>query len=149
MSTVIERPLTQLQLKTAILDFTQGRDTGYLGTYGPSGVHVSPVKFFLDDDLNVYIHSRGGTKFENLATHSQACLLVSSPFQDDFNEIKGVQLFGKTQVAHSNSQLYETAEELCPWEHPADTKLIYMNTTEAVFVDRLAGADIKQKWYRK
>lgn len=69
MSTVIDRELTQLQLRNAILDFAQGRDTGYLGTSGPGGVHVSPVKYFIDQDLNVYIHSRGGTKFENLSAN--------------------------------------------------------------------------------
>lgn len=148
MSTVIERELTQLQLRNAILDFAQGRDTGYLGTSGPGGVHVSPVRYFMDQDLNVYIHSRGGTKFENLATNEQACLLVSSPFQDDFHEIKGVQLFGKAEVIDPDSQLYKKAEILCPWEHPDDVKLICLKTTEAVFVNRLSGEDIKQKWYR-
>lgn len=59
MSKVIAAPLTQVELRRAILEFAQGRDTGYLGTAGPGGVHVSPVKYFIDPELNIYIHSRG------------------------------------------------------------------------------------------
>lgn len=148
MSTVIHAPLTQTELKNAIFEFALGRDTGYLGTSGPGGVHVSPVKYFIDSELNVYIHSHGGTKFENLAVNDQACLLVSTPFGDDFHKIKGVQLFGKAKVAEANSQLYEMAEELCPWDHQDDVKLIKLSADAAVFVDRLHGEDIKQKWQR-
>lgn len=149
MSVVMQEPLTQTQLKEAIYEFAQGRDTGYLGTVGPGGVHVSPVRFFIDEELNVYIHSRGGTKFENLADNDQVCLLVATPFLDDFHQIKGVQLFGRANVPPPNSQLYEMAEELCPWEHEKDVKLIHIKTKSAVFVDRLSGADIKQKWERE
>ena len=148
MSTVIDKPLTQVELQKAIFEFAQGRDTGYLGTCGSGGVHVSPVKFFIDRELNIYIHSRGGTKFDNLAVDDQVCLLVSTPFADDFHEIKGVRLFGKAKVAEPNSQLYEMAEELCPWEHSEDVRLIHVQVTGAVYVDRLHGRDIKQRWSR-
>ena len=148
MSTVIQATLSQTELENAILAFAQEHDTGYLGTSGPGGVHVSPVKFFIDSELNIYIHSRGGTKFENLAANDQVCLLVSTPFENDFHEVKGVQFFGRAKVAEPNNHLYEMAEELCPWEHQDDVKLIKIDTTEAVFVDRLGGKDIKQKWSR-
>ncbi|HHT72107.1 MAG TPA: pyridoxamine 5'-phosphate oxidase family protein [Firmicutes bacterium] len=146
-TTVLGKPLTQTQLKEAILTFAQGRDTGYLGTVGPDGVRVSPVRYFMDNDLNVYIHSKGGTKFTNLAKNPQACLLVATPFQDDFHQVQGVQLFGKAQVAEPGSQLYAIAEELCPWQHPRDVRLIYLHTDRAVYVDRITG-DVKDEWIR-
>lgn len=146
-TTVLDDKLTQTQLKEAILTFAQGRDTGYLGTVGPEGVHVSPVRYFMDSDLNVYIHSRGGTKFTNLAHNPQACLLVATPFQDDFHQVQGVQLFGRAQIAEPDSQLYALAGELCPWQHPRDVRLIFLYTDRAVYVDRITG-DIKQEWTR-
>lgn len=149
MSKVIAAPLTQVELRRAILEFAQGRDTGYLGTAGPGGVHVSPVKYFIDPELNIYIHSRGGTKFENLAVNEQVCLLVSTPFADDLHQIRGVQFFGRAQVAQAQSQLYEMAEELCPWDHGEEMKLIHVAVKAAVYVDRLHGRDIKQRWFRE
>ena len=148
MSTVVDAPLSQVELQNAILEFARERDTGYLGTSGPSGVHVSPVKYFVDPELNIYIHSRGGTKFDKVAVNQRVCLLISTPFADDFHEIKGVQLFGRAKVADASSQLYEMAEELCPWEHEEDVRMIHVTVTEAVYVDRLNGKGIKQRWYR-
>ncbi len=86
MSTVVDAPLSQVELQNAILEFARERDTGYLGTSGPSGVHVSPVKYFVDPELNIYIHSRGGTKFDNVAVNQRVCLLISTPFADDFHQ---------------------------------------------------------------
>jgi hypothetical protein len=40
------------------------------------------------------------------------------------------------------------AEELCPWEHSGEMKLIQVTVVEAVYVDRLQGRDIKQSWSR-
>jgi hypothetical protein len=101
----------------------------------------------MDSDLNVYIHSKGGGKFTNLAHDPNACLLVTTPFQDDFHRVQGVQLFGKAQVAEPGSQLYAISEELCPWQHPEDVRLIYLHTNRAVYVDRITG-DVKQEWIR-
>lgn len=103
MSRVIDAYRSPQELENTILEFVWERDTGYLGTYGPGGVHVSPVKYFADADLNIYIHSRGGTKFRNLAADDQVCLLVSTPFADDLHQIKGVQLFGRAKVAAAGS----------------------------------------------
>ncbi len=146
-TTIMQQPLTQTQLREAILDFAQKRDTGYLGTTGPDGVRVSPVRYFVDNDLNVYIHSKGGQKFTNLQYNPQVCLLVSTPFHDNFHKVQGVQLFGTAQIAEPGSQLYATAEELCPWQHPDDTRLIYIRVERAVYVDRVTD-QIKQEWVR-
>ena len=82
-TTVLGKPLTQTQLKEAILTFAQGRDTGYLGTVGPDGVRVSPVRYFMDNDLNVYIHSKGGTKF---TTGQELICPGGHALQDDFTK---------------------------------------------------------------
>ena len=77
-TTVLEQNLAQQQLFQEILDFAQSKDTGALGTMGPAGLRVSPVKYFVDDELNLYIQSKGGSKFTNLAANDQVCLLVST-----------------------------------------------------------------------
>ena len=148
-TTMLEQEtLKKEQLRQAILNFAKGRDTGFLGTTGPAGLRVSPVKYFMDDDLNIYIHSKGGSKFHNLSSNGEVCLLVSSPFKDNFHQIKGVQFFGTAQVVESNSGLYSRAEELCPWRHDYDVKLIYLPCDRAIYVDRISREDIKQEWKR-
>ena len=149
MSKVISAPLTQVELRRAFLEFAQGRDTGYLGTAGTGGVHESPVKYFNAPEHNLYLHSRAGTKFENLAVNEQVCLLVSPTFADYLHKIRGVQFFGRAQVAQAQSQLYVMAEELCPWDHGEEMKLIHLAVKAAVYVDRLHGRDIKQRWFRE
>lgn len=145
MATATNTTLSQTQLKQAITDFMAGRDTGYLGTGGKE-LRVSPVKYFVDQDLNIYIHSKGGGKFDNLRHDEEVCMLVCTPFEDDFQKIKGVQVFGRAAVGDTGSALYEQAEELCPWDHPDDVQVIKIDTEQIVYVDRLSQTHIKQTW---
>lgn len=148
MPTMLDSKLSQRELREAILSFAEKHDTAALGTTGPAGVRVSPVKYFLADDLNVYIPSRGGSKFDNLAVNSQVCLLVAEPFQDNCEQIKGIQLFGTAQVFSEETEEYTIATNLCPWDYPSKAKLIRVFLERGVYVDRLKGEDIKQEWRR-
>ncbi|NLJ79872.1 MAG: pyridoxamine 5'-phosphate oxidase family protein [Firmicutes bacterium] len=145
-TTLFEDKLTQEELKEAILSFARSRDTGALGTMGPAGLRVSPVKYFLDDNFHIYIPSQGGSKFDNLEVNGEVCLLVASPFQEDYHQIKGVQFFGTAEVLASASEEYAVAEKLCPWPLSSQARLIQIFCDSAVYVDRLGSAHLKQNW---
>lgn len=147
-TTILEQHLAQAELYREILDFARSRDTGALGTSGPAGLRVSPVKYFVDDELNLYIQSKGGSKFTNLAANDQVCLLVSTAFADDYHKIKGVQFFGQAQVLEPYSAHYALASQMCPWPHNGDARLIQVHCDHAVYVDRITRADLKQEWAR-
>lgn len=147
-TTVLDQKLSREELETAIYQFAQARDTGALGTRGSAGLRVSPVKYFTDDGLNVYIQSKGGSKFENLSDNDEACLLVSTPFRDDYHQIQGVQFFGQAQVLQPISRDYEVATSLCPWPHDSQAKWIKIRCHKVVYVDRIHHEDLKQEWLR-
>lgn len=147
-TTVFEGQREQEKLQEAIFSFAQRRDTGALGTMGPAGLRVSPVKYFLDSHLNIYIQSKGGSKFLNLKANPEVCLLVATPFANDCHQIKGVQFFGKAQVLEANSEQYAVAERLCPWPQLREAKFIQIFCQEAVYVDRLGPDHHKLSWHR-
>lgn len=148
-TTVLEQNLAQEQLYAEILNFVQGRDTAALATTGPAGLRVSPVKYFVDDELNLYIQSKGGSKFTNLANNAQVCVLISTEFVDDYHKIKGVQLFGQAQVLEPYTAQYALASQLCPWPHNGEAKIIQVYCEHAVYVDRITRSELKQEWSRK
>lgn len=148
-TTVLEQNLAQQQLFREILDFAQSKDTGALGTMGPAGLRVSPVKYFVDDELNLYIQSKGGSKFTNLAANDQVCLLVSTGFLEDYHKIQGVQFFGQAEVLDPYSAQYALASQLCPWPHNGEAKIIQLYCEHAVYVDRINRANLKQEWSRE
>ena len=121
----VQAPVAQLsarELEDAIAEFLLAHDTGYLGTVGDDVPRVSPVRYFADEDFNVYIHSKGGSKFANLAKNTNACLLVCTEFIDDLTKIRGVQVFGDAEVGNSGDPQFEMAEELCPWDHDDEVR---------------------------
>lgn len=140
--------LSRRELQKIIFDFAKKHDTAALGTMGPAGVRVSPVKYYTADDLNVYIPSRGGGKFNNLAVNSQVCLLIAEPFQDNCEQIKGIQFFGTAQVFEPRDEEYHIAVKLCPWDYPVGARLIRVFVERGVYVDRLGGEHIKEEWRR-
>lgn len=145
-TTIFEDRLAREELEQAILSFAQDRDTGALGTAGPAGLRVSPVKYFLNDNFHIYIPSLGGSKFQNLEVNGEVCLLVATPFEDDFHQIKGVQFFGTAEVLAIGSEEYALAEKTCPWPLSAQTRLIQIFCDQAIYVDRLGETHLKQKW---
>ena len=147
-TTVLEKELSHRELEMAIFKFAQTRDAGALGTTGPAGLRVSPVKYFIDDELNIYVQSRGGSKFANLEENDHACLLVATEFRDDYHQIEGVQFFGRADVLKPLSTEHAEATKLCPWPHDAKARLIKIRCDRAVYVDRLSHENLKQEWLR-
>ncbi len=138
--------LSESELQDAIAEFLFTHDSGYLGTVGEDVPRVSPVRYYADEDFNVYIHSRGGSKFDNLAQNDNACLLVCTEFIDDLTKIRGIQVFGQAQVAEAGDPMFEMAEEFCPWQHTDDIHLIRIKPKEIIYVDSISGTKIKQRW---
>lgn len=146
--TTLEQHLAQDELYQEIERFANSKDTGALATDGPAGLRVSPVKYFMGDDLNIYIYSQGGSKFANLRENQAACLLTATDFGPDGHAIKGVQFFGQTEILEPPCARYAEAIKRCPWPSNGDAKLIHLVCEHAVFVDRLERSDLKQEWSR-
>lgn len=146
MSITLTDKLSVQELEQEIFRFTRSKDTGALGTRGPAGLRVSPVRYFLDGENNIYIQSEGGSKFTNLEADNTVCLLVSSTFEGDCRRIKGVQFFGHGEVLAQDNSQYKTAITLSPWPTNDNTKLIKLHCKRAVYVDRIGHENLKQEW---
>ncbi len=59
MSSTLMEQLSQKQLAEEINRFIRSRDSGALGTRGPAGLRVSPVRYFLDGESNLFVQSEG------------------------------------------------------------------------------------------
>lgn len=146
LSTMEKNKLSMQELQRCIMEFTQSHNTGALATQGSADLRVSPIRYFSDSELNIYLISRGGGKFENLEENNEVCFLIASPFENDHYAIEGVQFFGQAQVLESHSKDFEIALELCPWNLHDQTKIIKLKYERAIYVDRLSGKNIKQEW---
>lgn len=146
MSTTIMEQLPQQELEEEIHRFIQKQDTGALGTRGPAGLRVSPVRYFIDSERNLYIQSDGGSKFTNIEADNTVCMLISSPFDGDSRRIRGVQLFGQAEVLEPDNPRYAALIELSPWPAHKRSKLIRLHCKHAVYVDRIGYKDLKQEW---
>lgn len=146
MSATLVEQLSQKELAEEIYRFARGRDTGALGTRGPAGLRVSPVRYFIDEELNLYIQSEGGSKFTNLEADNTVCLLVSSEFDGDCRKIRGVQFFGQGEVLEQDNAQYAAAIRFSPWPANENSRLIRIHCKHAVYVDRIMHKNLKQEW---
>lgn len=138
--------ITEKELRENIISFLKKKDTGALATSGVD-TRVSPVKYFLGEELDIYIYSDGGSKFDNLKENNQVCLLVSTEFYGDYKTIKGVQVFGKAQIGDSNSYIYQEAIEYCPFDSLDDQGyIIKINAEQVVYKDSVDGNGEKHIW---
>lgn len=136
---------TQEHLREKIGTFLKQKDTAALATHGVQ-LRVSPVKYFIDDRLNIYIHSEGGAKFDNLEKNNEVSVLVSTEYATDLNKIKGIQVFGHCEIGENGSSLYEEAERYCPWNHDLDTAVIKITPERIIFKDGITEDGSKQTW---
>ena len=130
-------------LEEKINRFLKEKDTGAFATHG-NDIRVSPVKYFVDEKNNIYIHSNGGSKFSNLERKSEACLLISTEFGDDLNRVKGVQIFGHCEIGENGSPLYEEADRYCPWNYDLDSAVIKLTPDQIVYKDGITEDGSKQ-----
>ncbi|NLU36614.1 MAG: pyridoxamine 5'-phosphate oxidase family protein [Clostridiales bacterium] len=129
-------------LRRHIKNFLSGNRFGSLGTCMNNVPRSSPVQYFLGKDLDIYILSAGGTKFQNISHNPNVCLLVNTEYVN-YTRIEGVQVFGRAVTSEQDNNLLREALEYCPDWHAIDTlnedikaikiipeEIIYLNSRE-------------------
>jgi uncharacterized pyridoxamine 5'-phosphate oxidase family protein len=129
-------------LRRHIKNFLSSNRYGSLATCMNDIPRSSPVQYFLGQDLETYILSAGGTKFQNISHNPNVCLLVNTEYTD-YIRIEGVQVFGKAVTSDEEQGLIHEALEFCPDWHTIKTlkdkikvikiipdEIIYLNSRE-------------------
>ena len=101
------------QLRENITEFLQEHMDGSLATVRNNIPRSSPVRYFIGDDMEIYILSAGGEKFNAIKENPNVCLLVNSNYLDH-RKIKGVQVFGKAVTSVDDRDLYHEAIGYAP-----------------------------------
>ncbi|MFY9296890.1 MAG: pyridoxamine 5'-phosphate oxidase family protein [Clostridiales bacterium] len=99
-------------LKDHIVDFLKDRSQGSLATCADHIPRSSPVRYYLGNNMNIYILSAGGEKFNTIDRNPKVCLLVNTDYID-FRQIKGVQIFGKAVTSLQKPHLFNEAQQQC------------------------------------
>lgn len=145
MNLVINEQLTPSELKTRIRSFLSEHMDGALATCMNNIPRSSPVQYFLGEDLNVYILSAGGDKFNAIASNPNICLLVNTEYVS-YRRIKGVQIFGKANTSQQDNNLFNEAKGFAPDPYLMDREqnkinIIKIVPEEIVYLDSLREAD--------
>ena len=106
-------------LRRHIKNFLSSNRYGSLGTCMNDIPRSSPVQYFLGQDLEIYILSAGGTKFQYIKHNPNVCLLVNTQYTN-YTRIEGVQIFGKAVTSEEEQGLLHEALEFCPDWHTID-----------------------------
>lgn len=118
------------------LEYLKHQNTGFLATHGKAGLRVSPVSIFLNNEMSVFLHCFGGEKLINISENPEACLLViEDKWSLDPGFYEGVQVFGEVKEIKSDSDLYERAEEWCPYTHQNKMTLLELLPQKLNVVD--------------
>ncbi|NLN41105.1 MAG: pyridoxamine 5'-phosphate oxidase family protein [Clostridiales bacterium] len=104
--------MTMSELKNHIVEFLKDRSQGSLATCVDHIPRSSPVRYFLGNNMNIYILSAGGEKFNFIERNPKVCLLVNTDYVD-FRQIKGVQIFGKAVTSLQEPRLFDEAQQQC------------------------------------
>lgn len=107
------KKMTEAELKKEIISFLKENKCGALATCGDDQPRCSPVRYFVGDEMDIYILSAGGDKFSAIAQNPNVCLLVNTDY-DGYRKIKGVQIFGVAQTSLANPRLKDEAYKKCP-----------------------------------
>lgn len=137
--------MTTEELRESVLEFLKEHKEGSLGTCLNNIARSSPVQYFVDDNLNIYIISAGGEKFRAIESNPNVCLLVNTGYIN-YRQIKGVQVFGKATTSLEDKNLFDEAKKHYPdpyqLEHEKrELKLIKIKPTEIVYLDSLGDGD--------
>ncbi|HHY81937.1 MAG TPA: pyridoxamine 5'-phosphate oxidase family protein [Clostridiales bacterium] len=130
------------ELRRHIKNFLSGNRFGSLGTCMNNMPRSSPVQYFLGQDLEIYILSAGGTKFQYIQHNPNVCLLVNTEYTN-YTRIEGVQVFGRAVTSEEEPRLLHEAMEFCPDCHTIESlkdtikvikiipeEIIYLNSRE-------------------
>lgn len=141
----MNKQISAAELKENIISFLKEHKQASLATCSDNRPRTSPVRYFLGDDLDIYIFSAGGDKFYNIQRNPNVCMLVNTEYIN-YRKIKGVQIFGKATVSDDNPALYDEAEKFSPDPYVFENergslKVIKIHPEEIVFLDSLKDRD--------
>jgi uncharacterized protein len=133
------------ELIMRIRSFLSEHLDGALATCMNNIPRSSPVQYYLGEDLNLYILSAGGDKFNAIESNPNVCLLVNTEYIT-YRRIKGVQIFGKATTSNQDSDLFSEAKGFAPDPYLIDReqnnlKVIKIVPDEIVYLDALRKAD--------
>lgn len=141
----MNKDMSSGELKENIVDFLKEHKEGSLATSLNNVPRSSPVQYFLGKDLDIYILSAGGEKFDAINTNPNVCLLVNTQYIN-YRKIKGVQIFGKAETSLNNQALIDEAhkfsEETGLVDYPKEKlNVIKIVPDEIVYLDSLKEGD--------
>ncbi len=138
-----------IELKEHIIGFLKEHREASLATCINNIPRTSPVQYFLGEEMDTYIFSAGGEKFNAISENPNVCLLVNTEYIN-YRRIKGVQIFGKAKTSFDDAFLLDEAKIYTPdpylFEHQTvDLKIIKIIPDEIVYLNSLeAGERTKQ-----
>jgi len=144
----MDKRLSASELKQAIKSFLNENNLASLATCGNNIPRCSPVQYFTGNDLDIYVISSGGEKFNNIQENPNVCLLVNTEYVD-YKKIKGVQIFGKAHTSLKHSELIDEAKKYAPYKEMLIIEKDWVNIIkivpeEIVYLDALNGDRTKQ-----
>ena len=132
------------ELKVMISEFLKEHKDGSLATCMNNIPRSSPVQYFVGENMNIYILSAGGEKFNAIAQNPNVCLLINTDYIN-YRQIKGVQIFGTSTTSLMDNVLYNEAKEFYPdqyvMDNERDLKIIKIVPEEIVYLDSLGDGD--------
>ena len=139
------RRMSAGELKEHIMTFLKEHKEGSLATCLNGMPRSSPVQYFIDDNMSIYILSAGGEKFNAIHQNPNVCLLVNTNYIT-YRRIKGVQIFGKATTSIENPGLFEEAKRQNPEAYMMDhernqVKVIKVIPDEIVYLDSTEDGD--------
>lgn len=99
-----DKKVSAEELKILISEFLKEHKSGSLATCMNNIPRSSPVQYFIGEDMNIYILSAGGEKFNAIKSNPNVCLLVNTDYID-YRQIKGVQIFGTATTSLENQRI--------------------------------------------
>lgn len=141
----MNKTLSADELRANILSFLKEHKSGSLATCMNHVPRSSPIQYFMGNDLDIYIVSAGGSKFDAINQNPNVCLLVNTEYIN-YRKIKGVQVFGVAHTAIPGSSIYDEARTFSPDPHIFDSQdpsvgVIKIIPQEIVYLDSLKDGD--------
>lgn len=141
----MNKRMSPLELKEHVKGFLKEHKDASMATCMNNIPRSSPVQYFMDEELNIYITSAGGDKFKAIEGNPNVCLLVNTEYIN-YRKIKGVQIFGKATTSLRDSKIYEEAMMYSPEPYLLENekkslKVIKIVPEEIVYLDSLNKGD--------
>ncbi|MFZ5967207.1 MAG: pyridoxamine 5'-phosphate oxidase family protein [Bacillota bacterium] len=148
----MNKKMSGMELEREIHDILNEHKTASLATCLNDVPRCSPVQYFTGNNMDIYILSAGGEKFDAIGKNHHVCLLVHSEYID-YRRIKGIQIFGTASTSLENPQLYEEARSFSPDIHfmereKSNLKVIKIMPTEIVYLNALEDGNRTKQIYR-